>query len=281
MLALIAVTGLASELILRTADKCADVGIKHEAISTRIGGIAEYVAVGIFREYSSLPSSSSDLIDLSDLKPNRIVLGFISSQQNPAHIKRSNTHSRIYQTWNPRLWGLKIAFPTPSPNPELGGCGGAAVCDIDLAVYDNALSRFAECYGRREFNRDLSRFYGLKSIKILAGGIRCSLSRAALPPSQPSIDDNGEKREKVNNKYFLVVGIILFSLGVVFLLKVWWSLSFNSSSNINAAGYVALVIVCAVVIWIGMALIGLSFDVFSFASFHSQQSVCQISKYAS
>ena len=49
--------------------------------------------------------------------------------------------------------------------------------------------------------------------------------------------------------------------GIALLFKVWWNLSFNYTSHLNAAGYVALVMTCAVLIWIGMTLTASAFGV--------------------
>ncbi len=65
------------------------------------------------------------------------------------------------------------------------------------------------------------------------------------------------------------MGSVLFALGFVLLCKVWWSLSFNFSTNINVAGYVALVIGCFCLIWISMALVDIGLHLLSVISFHS------------
>lgn len=52
-----------------------------------------------------------------------------------------------------------------------------------------------------------------------------------------------------------LAGLVFLAFGIVFLCKVWWSLRFNFSSDISVAGYVALVIICFILMWIGMGLI--------------------------
>ncbi len=87
-------------------------------------------------------------------------------------------------------------------------------------------------------------------------------SEVVLQGGETSNQNNENKRNKFYDESLLVLGVILCALGCVFLCKVWWSLSFNFSSNINAAGYVALVIICAMLMWCGLGLIGSVFTLF-------------------
>jgi len=53
----------------------------------------------------------------------------------------------------------------------------------------------------------------------------------------------------------MLAGLIFDALGIVLLYRTWWKISFDLSSNRNAAVDVSLVIVSAVMIWAGGALI--------------------------
>jgi len=108
----------------------------------------------------------------------------------------------------------------------------------------------------------------LREGEVIASSLSSFLCGASLPESQSRIDTDENERQNFHDKSFIVAGCILFALGIVFLYKVWWKLSFDFSSNMNVAAYVALVIVCFVVMWFGMGLLGIGFHLFSLASFH-------------
>jgi hypothetical protein len=52
------------------------------------------------------------------------------------------------------------------------------------------------------------------------------------------------------------MGALILAVGVICLYKVWWRVSLQLSPDSNVAVHVALVLISAALIWIGMALIG-------------------------
>ncbi len=92
--------------------------------------------------------------------------------------------------------------------------------------------------------------------------------KTTLPKGNPSIYSDGQQRENLGDELLAVTGLVFFALCAVLLCKVRWSLSFNFASDSNAAGYVALIIGCAVIILIGMRLIGSGFGLISIFSIH-------------
>lgn len=81
----------------------------------------------------------------------------------------------------------------------------------------------------------------------------------SIPASEACIDYDENQRHNLYNISLIVSGALLFLSGVVLLLRVWWKLSFNHTVNFNTAGYVALVMLCAVLMWLGMGLAATGF----------------------
>ncbi len=83
-----------------------------------------------------------------------------------------------------------------------------------------------------------------------------------LEISNARIEDYKNESENFHHETLFISGFLLFFGGIALLFKVWWNLSFNYTSHLNAAGYVALVMTSAVLIWIGMTLTASAFGVF-------------------
>ena len=84
-----------------------------------------------------------------------------------------------------------------------------------------------------------------------------------LKPSGARINDYKNEREYFHNETFFVPGFLSFFGGITLLCKVWWNCSFNLTSNLNVAGHVTLVMLCACLILLGMWLVGTGLGMFT------------------
>jgi hypothetical protein len=85
--------------------------------------------------------------------------------------------------------------------------------------------------------------------------------RATLPGVQSS-DDNCERQSYQSHpKFFIFAGLVLDALGGTLLYRTWQHVCFDLSTNSNAAIDVTLIMVSALLIWIGMALCGMGFGI--------------------
>jgi len=91
------------------------------------------------------------------------------------------------------------------------------------------------------------------------GQVRNSSSQASLPERNCGIYEDCNERSERDNVILLCSGIILFAFGIVFVSRVWWNVYFNLTPDSNVAIYVALILLSAVFVWVGMALIGMRF----------------------
>jgi hypothetical protein len=51
------------------------------------------------------------------------------------------------------------------------------------------------------------------------------------------------------------MGVVFFAFGVMLIYKTWWRVSFDFSSDVNAACYVALIVLGAAFIWFGGGIV--------------------------
>jgi hypothetical protein len=104
---------------------------------------------------------------------------------------------------------------------------------------------------------------------VVGNALACETS---LPSSQSSVDDYSKERaglnERVPKNFFIVAGVVLFTLSIVFIYKIWSKVNFDFTPDMNVACYVALVLVAAIIAWIGMTLCGIGLNLVSFTSFH-------------
>jgi len=89
------------------------------------------------------------------------------------------------------------------------------------------------------------------------------LTGVSLPSRQSRVNDDEYQSGYLNPKAKLIAGLMFFVGGITLLCKVWWNCSFNLASHLNTASHIALVMLCACLIWLGMWLTGTGFWAFT------------------
>jgi len=100
----------------------------------------------------------------------------------------------------------------------------------------------------------------LRGSGLLLSALNEFPSQATLPCCDSRINDYGNQRKKRYDKISITVGSLVFAVGLIFLYRVWRRVYFDLPANANAAVYVSFVLICAVFMWIGLALIAHGFN---------------------
>jgi hypothetical protein len=84
-----------------------------------------------------------------------------------------------------------------------------------------------------------------------------------LQRRQSRIDDYKDEGKNPHDKAVLVAALVFFAFGLMLLCRTWWNVCFNLTPDSNVAIYVSLVLISAIFVWVGMALLGLRLGLIS------------------
>jgi hypothetical protein len=105
--------------------------------------------------------------------------------------------------------------------------------------------------------------WSLISLKEFLCSVKVVAAKAHQPCSQTCIDNDCYQCETVYKPRLIVVGVILFLLGPVLIYQVFCKLDIYFSRNSSIAVPFALIMLSAILMWLGMWLVGSGFEVFT------------------
>ncbi len=159
-------------------------------------------------------------------------------------------------------------FPPIPKGADFGKFSRSDIRHLDVSIDKRHIT--APCDRGREFQFDSSRLSSLVVFSLprsIVGGISGSLgsflSRVPLPGRQASINDDGEKSKPTYEFCLIVVGFSFFLLGIVLSYQIWLKLDIYFPGDFSIAIPVALIVLCACLMWLGMWLVGSGFGVFT------------------
>ena len=122
---------------------------------------------------------------------------------------------------------------------------------LDLGIEGNSIFQLINMHP----NAVGSNVGSIGGFKGMLSGLHQLTSQARLPSSGTSGTGDNKRANNINNESLFVGGIIVATGGFILFCKTWWNLSFNCSANTNAAIYAALVIISAILFWMGSGMV--------------------------